>query len=351
MTKIGVFLPNWIGDVVMATPALRALRNHFTDAHITGIMKPYVGDVLAGTGWLDETWQYNRKSDKPEQRRRALLRKMKAARFDKVFMLPNSLGTAILTWLSGAKERHGYVRYGRGPFLTHKLYPPKQGRKFTPISAVDYYLDLAFAAGCPSEERRMELATLAEDEQEADRAWEKLNLPSGENVVVLNSGGAFGTAKHWPVENCANLSRRIATELNMSVLVFCGPAEEDTARQVTQMADHPNVVSLADYPLRIGPAKAAIRRSRMMVSTDSGPRHIAVAFGLPTVTMFGPILPQWSHTYSPREVELIKDDLDCLGCAKHDCPLGHHRCMVDLTVNRLFSEVQKKLKVPARKVA
>jgi len=160
--------------------------------------------------------------------------------------------------------------------------------------------------------------------------------------VALNSSGAYGGSKLWPVEYFGELARRIVAELGLDVLVMCGPKERDIAREVVRLAGVPRVVSMADQPMDFGTAKACLRRCRLMVSTDSGPRHVAAALGLPVVTMFGPMLPIWSENPTQRAINLVLD-LDCIGCHKRVCPLGHHRCMRDLTVDRVFAAAKELL--------
>ena len=393
--KIAVFLPNWLGDVAMATPALRAMRRYFGgDTHIVGILRPYLGDVLAGTAWLDEQWFFDPRSKDRSRRLWAIARRMRAERFDMAVLMSNSFRTAWLAWLGGAVQRIGYVRYGRGPLLTGKLYPrrvsrsqgegdgeacreevshyserfadkllrPLLPRPIAPMPMVDTYLELARAVGCGDESPRLELATVEADEQSADAVFERLGLrgstgfqPVTEHgqdgratstrqsrVVALNSSGAFGGSKLWPVEYFAELARRIVAELDHDVLVFCGPKERDIAGRIVELSASGRVFSMADQPMDLGTAKACIRRCRLMVSTDSGPRHVAAAFGLPLVTMFGPMLPVWSENPTQRAVNLVLD-LDCIGCRKRVCPLGHHRCMRDLTVEMVFAATRSLL--------
>jgi heptosyltransferase-2 len=201
---------------------------------------------------------------------------------------------------------------------------------------VETYLDLARAVGCGEESPRLELATVEADERSADAVFERLGLRGDGRVVALNSSGAYGGSKLWPVEYFAELARRIVVELDHDVLVFCGPKERDIARRIVELSANGRVFSMADQPMDLGTAKACIRRCRLMVSTDSGPRHVAAAFGLPLVTMFGPMLPVWSENPTQRAVNLVLD-LDCIGCHKRVCPLGHHRCMRDLTVDTVFA--------------
>jgi heptosyltransferase II len=341
--KIALFLPNWLGDLAMATPTLRAVRRHFgSQAHLVGILRPYLADVLAGTGWLDEQWFFDPRAKDRDLHSWAVARRMRRERFDMAVLLTNSLRTAAVAWLGGARERIGYVRYGRGPLLTGKLYPRRIGRAFVPQSMVETYLELARAIGCGEESPRLELATVEADERSADDVFRRLALPNDGSVIALNSSGAYGAAKLWPVEYFGALARRIVDELDRDVLVTCGPKEREIARQVVQISGSSRVHSMADEPMDLGTAKACIRRCRLMVSTDSGPRHVAAAFGLPVVALFGPMLPIWSENPTQRAINLVLD-LDCIGCHKRICPLGHHRCMRDLPVEMVFGAVRELL--------
>ena len=338
--KIAVFLPNWLGDVAMATPALRAMRRHFgPQARIVGILRPYLADLLAGTPWLDEQWFFNPRAKDRSQRVWTIARRMRAERFDMAVLMTNSLRTAFVAWLGRARERIGYVRYGRGPLLTGKLYPRRQRRQIVPMPMVETYLELARAVGCGDESPRLELATIEADERSADAVFERLGLRGDGRVIAINSSGAYGGSKLWPVEYFAELARRIVVELDHDVLVMCGPKEKDIARRIIELSGSDRVFSMADQPMDLGTAKACTGRCRLMVSTDSGPRHVAAALGLPVVTMFGPMLPVWSENPTQRAVNLVLD-LDCIGCHKRVCPLGHHRCMRDLTVETVFAAVR-----------
>jgi len=341
--NVGVFLPNWIGDAVMATPTLRALRRHFgRDARFVGVMKPHIAEVLQGTPWLDDIWLYDRDATDSSIRSWAVTRRMYAFGFGLIVLLPNTFRPALMAWLSRARKRVGYARYKRGPLLTIKLYPPASDGRLIPYPTLDYYLQLAYALGCPQEIPRMELATTIQDEMAADRVWHDLRLPDNGRVVTFNSSGAFGGAKLWPDAYFSELARRVVSELGYNVLILCGPGERERAAQIARMAGRSGVVSLADQHLSIGLSKACVRRSQLLVTTDSGPRHFAAAFNVPVIALFGPTHIGWSDTHYSKEVHL-QIPVDCGPCQQRVCPLGHHKCMTDLGVDRVYRAVSATL--------
>ena len=332
--KLAIFLPNWVGDAVMATPALRALRDAYPAAEIVGVMRPVIGDVLAGLNLLDRVILCQKKAQSPALSGWKLWRRLQSERFDTAVLLPNSLRSAWLAWISGAGQRIGFDRDGRRWLLTDAVPAPERQ---TPHPVLEDYLTLAARAGAPAKTRELELAVLPADRQAMDRIHQQYptayrNRP----LVCINTGGAFGAAKNWPAESFVALSQRIVQELDARVLVLCGPAERDDARQITAQVDHPAVRSLADEPLSIGLSKAAVQAAGLMITTDSGPRHFAAAFDVPVVTLFGPTHIAWSETYFPAS-EHLQLAMDCGPCQQRECPLGHHRCMRDLTVDQVFA--------------
>lgn len=339
--KIAVFVPNWIGDVVMATPALRAIREKFEGAEIVAVLRPYVADVLAGLSLVDRLLIHHpRGKSVPEQRGIRFVRCLRREKFDLAVLLPNSFHSASLAWLSGARRRVGFDRDGRGWLLTDPL--PSRPKK-TPHPVIDEYLRIAAYLGCTMLDRRMELACLPEDERQLASFWNRQPAEMRHaGVVTLNSGGAFGAAKHWPAESFGLLARRIAETFGHTVLVLCGPSERDQARTIVEQARHRNVLSLADAPLSIGLTKAAVKSSILLVTTDSGPRHFAAPFDVPVVTLFGPTHIAWSETYYSKALHL-QHQVDCGPCQQRTCPLGHHRCMTELSVDTVFRAVAQQL--------
>lgn len=346
--KLAVFLPNWVGDAVMATPALRAIRSRYSDAEIVAVLRPPIGDVLAGSGLVDRVLTYDPRGSDPWRRTFRFAFRLRYEQFDLAVLFPNSARTAWLAIAGGAKRRVGFARDGRGLLLTDRLEPTS---RTVPNPVLDEYLRLATHLGCRTDSRRMELAVLPRDEDRFGTF--RQTLPAevrSRPFVAFNPGGAFGAAKHWPTGHFAALAGRVATELDRAVLILCGPAERDEAREIVRRAGHPLVTSLADVPLSIGLTKAAVRSSELLVTTDSGPRHFAPPFGVPVITLFGPTHIAWSETYALDAVHL-QVPLDCGPCQQRTCPLGHHRCMTELTPDRVLQAVGDLLQTTSRKAA
>ncbi len=334
--RIVVFAPNLIGDTVMATPTLRALRAGHPGAEIAVVIRPNVAPTLDAVPWIDRIIPFHHKAKDSSHRTGPLLRQLRADRFDLAVLLPNSFRSALLAQLGGVRRRVGYARGGRGLLLTDRLKPLRNEKgAFVPTPIVQYYLALAHHLQCPVESLRLELFTSEHEETAADRAWERLGFSPTDAVVCLNTGGAFGPAKSWPTGHFATLARRLADEAGVSVLVVCGPGERDAAREIVAKTNHPRVASLADEPMSLGLTKACVKRSALMVTTDSGPRHFAAAFGVPVVSLFGPTHIAWTRTCHPHAIHL-QQPVPCGPCQKGVCPLGHHRCMIELAPDAVY---------------
>jgi heptosyltransferase-2 len=339
--KIALFLPNWIGDAVMATPAIRAVREHFPGAEVIGVVKPYVAGLFEGSPWLDRLIYLDARG--PWSRLGpAAARQLRREKIDLAILFPNSFHSALVAWLGGCRRRIGYRRYCRGWLLTDPLEPVRDDRgRLQPSPIIDAYNCLARTAGCPPPGHRMELFTTPRDEAGADAVWQQTGLSEAGRVVCLNPGAAFGAAKHWPIPYFIELAQNLADHCRSGVLVMCGPAERDLARQISSQARRPLVHSLADQPLSLGLTRACLRRCSLLITTDSGPRHIAAAFDRPVLTLFGPTHIAWTETYHLRSVHLQKP-VPCGPCQLRVCPLDH-RCMTELRPEEVFAAARRLL--------
>jgi heptosyltransferase-2 len=345
--KLAIFLPNWIGDVVMATPAFRALREQYPRVEIVGVCKPYVSDVVAGSPWFDRMVFLDRGG--PWSRRwPSVAWRLRRERFDKAVLFPNSFRSGLVATLAGAKRIIGFNRYARGWILTDRLEPVRDAAgRLTPAPIVDDYNRLAQAAGAPALGHRLELFTTLDDEVAADKVDAALGIDRSRETICLNPGAAFGAAKYWPAESFALLAQELVDRRRSQVVVLCGPTERAMARHITKLAARAEVQSVAEMPLSIGLTKALVRRGSALVTTDSGPRHFAAAFDRPVVALFGPTFIAWTQTYFAREIQLQKS-VPCGPCQQRECATDH-RCMNELAPSEVFAALCQLLESRPRK--
>lgn len=349
-----VILPRWVGDLVMSTPMLRAVRGHFgPETRITGVLKPMFAELLEGTPWLDRMVFYDRHGRDRSRGFRTVVRQLRDDPADVAVIVPNSLSSAALAWAGGARRRVGYALHGRRWLLTDPLAAPRAAGKrgglanwfrIEPASPAGHAMDIAARIGVPRQPLTLELATTPADEGLADSTLSRL-FPgtiagAGGPLIVLNDNGAYGPSKAWGTDRCAALAKLAIDRLpGARVLVHCGPGDREEARGIVRLAGHPAVQSLADEPkLPFGLSKAVLRRADVFVTSDSGPRHIAAAFGTPTVVLLGPMDPRLSRSDQPNLVEM-RLKLPCSPCGRRSCPLEHHDCMRLLTVNDVGSRM------------
>jgi heptosyltransferase-2 len=348
--SIGILMPNWIGDVVMATPAIRAVKERWPCARLVGIVRPYVQDVLAGLPWFDELLPVNRLGKSPVELWK-LARELRRRKVDTFLSLRRSMPAFALARLSMARYRIGY---GAGIFtwmLTASVRPPKDKNGKIAWSTCELYQHVVEAAGCVVTSKRLELATTPADESAADAAWDRLRLPAASNVVVLNAGSATSPARVWPEEHYAALAKRVVKELNAAVLIHCGPKERDAAASLVTRVGLPEVKSLGEIVgLPIGLSKAILRRARLLVTSDSGPRHLAAAFQTPTVVLAGPLDPAANGNGNPYE-SAIWTKPECAPCNQSHCPLDHHCCMRELPVEQVLQAIKQAWRYKAASVA
>ncbi len=352
--RIGIFLPTWVGDVVMATPTFRAMRNAFPDCELVGVMRPVMADLLAGTSFLDEHLFFDKKKRPGLPTRMGLVSALRAAKLDSMVLLTNSLWTAAVARLAGIPRIIGYHRDARGWFLTDKLPVPKAMNdlnRLTDVPTIDYYLGLAEYVGCQVNDRRSELVITPPESALAEQLWASCQFDSSVPTIVINNNTATEPSRLWSSDNVRDLAITLAHDYAYQVLLHCGPSERERANKIADQINHPLVASMGrSKDLPIGLTKAVLASATAVVSTDSGPRHIAVALNRPVIGLFGPTDPFVTRTYNIAETVLTVD-LPCRPCCAKACPLKHGQCMKDLSVQTVAAAVKNAVSRPWSKVA
>ena len=207
-----VVLPTWVGDLVMATPFLRAIRVRFVGAKITSLAEENLRELIHGGDWMDECVYWpSRGRRRPWHREyRKLRRELRKRRFDLAILLPNAFRAALIAWQSGAKRRIGYDRDGRGLLLTDRV--PVKNRvdgKFVPLPLVEYYADLAEAAGCARPDDRLELFTTPDRDESLGRRLREEDVADKRPLLVISPGAKYGASKCWMPESFAAVADRM----------------------------------------------------------------------------------------------------------------------------------------------
>jgi heptosyltransferase-2 len=341
MKRIVLFLPNWVGDAIQATPLLAALRQLYgPELMLIGLGRQPVLEVLAGHPQLATLLRKPQAGGRLRQLRHTI-RLLREWRPDATLLLTNDLPSALASRLAGVPRRVGYLRRGRGPLLSDGLRPPREGGRFLPIPAVDYYLGLARRLGWAGEPPPLSLAVAGVDRANADAMIGAFPEPRRPLAVIANSG-AFGPAKLWTEEGVVSLARALA-ERGCNVALIGGPDELAATRRIATAADRREVLAAgAIRGVSLGLSKALVQRARLLVSTDSGPRHMGPAFGVPTVSLFGPTDPAWTDLKTPLD-RWVRLGLECQPCQARVCPLGHHRCMRELGLAPVLAAAEAQL--------
>lgn len=336
--RIYVRLPNWVGDVVMAEPALRALRRAFPEAHIAVHGKGHTFGFLRATGHYDEELKLDKSGGlfwpiKEGRRLRA-----RSAPFDLALIFPNSLSSALVARALGVPRRHGYNLNGRGLLLTTGLKAEKEGR-LRPTPMVDYYLGLVASAGVAIDDivRAPSLPVSAEAEAYARDFFERHGVPEREEVWAINPGGAWAT-KQWIPDRAADLADRIAAN-GARVLLLGGPDEVELGAAIRARVGTPYVFGMPEEVVPLDRLTAVLQRCRVLVTTDSGPRHFGVAAGIPVVALIGPTHPGYTGVdYDAFRV--VCREVECWPCHRPVCPNPpetHWICMREIEPRDVYS--------------
>ena len=326
--RIYVRLPNWVGDVVLATPFLAALRKAHPGAEVVVHGKPRLFEITDGGGFYDRAIPLERRlgplAPIVEGRR---LKKLLGA-VDVAYVLPNSLSSAVVAWLSGAPRRVGYALDGRSSLLTEALPVKKEGR-LRPIPMVDYYLALLGANGSGTVPRRPVLPVTPEARARVEQLLGRLGVGPNDRLWALNAGGVWET-KRWIPEYLGHLCDLVA-ERGARPFVLHGPDEADFVATALRSARTKVLGAGEVVPLR--DLAAFLKRCELLVTTDSGPRHFGVAAEIPVVALIGSTHPAYTVVDHPA-LRILCEEVECWPCHLKKCPIDF-RCMTRLVPEKV----------------
>jgi lipopolysaccharide heptosyltransferase II len=339
-SQVVVLAPNWLGDVIMALPALASLRQLWPRATLTVAARPSVAPLLNLADGIDQVLvlgagggAMTALTSGPDEERLA------AGGFEVAVLLPNSFRAALLVRRAKIPERWGYATDFRRRLLTRAVAPRPS------VHHAEYYLQLATALGGSAMPlvaalRRDPAASGAAARLLSDRGW-----PGGP-LVVFAPGAAFGPAKRWPPDRAGLVAARVSRDVGATPVLVGSSADRYTAADVSLAyrratgAGGPALVDLTgetDLPMLAG----VLSQAAAVVSNDSGALHLAAALGVPVAGLFGPTNDQRTSplphpTHAPSAI--IAGQAWCRPCELRRCPIDH-RCMTSITVDRVSAAV------------
>jgi heptosyltransferase II len=345
--RVAARVPNWVGDAVIAVPALRELRRVLPEAHLTLVSRSGTADVFMDAEFVDETLIHDRAGLTATWKQ---AREWRRRKFDLALLFQNAFEAAAIAFLARVPARMGYDTDRRGALLTHALPSPawkdERHESF-------YYLHLVSeleralygSSSIDVTEPRFDLGVSEERKRKASEFLREHGAGISSPLAVICPGSINSRAKRWPAERYAELADRLA-ESGVDVVLIGSLGELDVSQEVCKHAQRQPIVVTGKTT--VAEATAIIGIADVLITNDTGPAHIGAALHTPTLVIFGPTNPLTTYPLS-RNAEIIRRAPDCAPCMLRDCPIDH-RCMTTITPTDVFERAtvlmsQKRVEV------
>jgi len=327
--KILIRATNWVGDAILALPALRAVRQRFPEANIAIVARPYVADLYREQQVCDEFIVYDLQGAHAGfSGRERLAAELRARKFDSALLLQNAFDAALLAWRARIPERIGYARDSRSWLLTKAVPVPRPGE--LPPHEKFYYLELLRRAGWLDslpDDALISLYVSEEKRRAADEQLFRAGARKGLLRIAIGAGASYGSAKCWPPSRFAQAANLLQAEKDADVILFGTAAEAAVSNAISLEMRRPPTdltgkTAIADLP-------ALLSQCHLFIGNDSGAMHVAAAVGLPVVAIFGPTDPEGTAPVTPLFCK-VQEKPYCSPCFLRRCPTDH-RCMTKIT--------------------
>lgn len=334
--RVVVRAPNWLGDAVLALPAMVALRHHFPEASLTVAAPAGVAALFReDTGVRPDTVLVTPSSP------REAVKALREGRFDLGVLFPNSFRSAWSLRRAGVPERWGFARGARGFLLTRRS--PRSGIAGGHHS--DYYRALVRGLGVECDDRPPAMTASAVSRQTAALLLSRAGVAGDARLIGIAPGAAYGQAKQWPPARMAEVIARLVRERDVTCVIVGAAHDRLAAREIESwLRSHaPDTQSrVLDFVGRtdLGSLVGLAAMCRVFVSNDSGAMHVAAALGCPVVAMFGPTDERATRPLGAGEV--LTASVFCRPCHLRDCPIDH-RCMKRIEAHAVFDAVSRQL--------
>lgn len=334
MSRVIVFAPNWLGDAVMALPAMRDVAAQ-TGAPVAVAGRRSVAPLFSLIPFVSETIVIERTSAIDILRIAAGLR---AGGFHAALLLPNSFASALTATTARIPNRWGYRTDGRGVLLTRAIDRPRAS-----LHQARYYQSLTESLGFRPGPLEPHIEVSQERRDAGARLLGEAGWDGSAPLVALAPGAAYGSAKRWPLDSYARLARRLRTD-GVAVACIGSAADAGWTPDESRGIDVLNLIGRTDLPTLAG----VLAHCRTLVSNDSGAMHLAAAVGISVTAVFGPTnefetSPLGRGTDQARQrIVVLSEDVSCRPCMLRDCPIDHC-CMTRIEPDRVYNAVRETL--------
>jgi len=316
--KILIRAANWVGDAIMTTPVIRAVRKNYPKAHITVLAKPWVVPVYKNNLYIDDVMVYQSKGrHKMGFGTLRLAADLREGCFDLAVLMQNAFEAALISFLGRIKERLGYNTDARGLLLNRSI---KMNPELKKRHLIEYYIGILKGAGLKDDGLKMDLF-LSKKDREFARKWLMENKLNGANPVIgINPGATGGTAKRWFPERFAELSQYLAKKYQTRIVIFGGPADGKLGDHIANLSSG-SCINIAGKT-SLGQAFALIKSCDLFVTNDSGLMHAAAALDVHQVTVIGSTDHIATRAASDK-ANMVRVPVHCSPCLKDTCPFQY----------------------------
>lgn len=336
--EIIVRMPNWIGDLVMATPILVDIRAHFPKSRITAMALKGLAPLLEQDDAIDELFAFTRPSGwLPRQESRDLIGRLQEGRYDLGLLLPGSFSSAWYFWRGHVKRRVGFRNDGRSLLLTDRVDWPEAVEQ---QHLVKTYKSLLLPLGIPISETAPRLCLLDEELDEMGQILEVQGVEKGQRLIGINPGAAFGSAKCWLPERFRQVAERLIEDPRNAVVFIGDLNTSPLIKQICFGLPTRRVINLAGAT-SLRQLLALIKLFDLLLTNDSGPMHIASALDVSLVALFGSTSDVKTGPY--RGGRVIHKHVVCSPCYRRTCPIDF-RCMTRITVDEVYNAICELLR-------
>lgn len=336
---LAVRFPNWVGDVVMATPVFDCLRANLPNTKIIGVLKRSMRGIVSDGPWFDGLVDGNDKSWADFGRMREQLREWSP---DAAILLTNSMRSALALRLSGIRTLYGYRRQWRSLLLAGGPAPKRDGGRVVPIPMIEYYLEVCRWLGLDVPRQPKPTLYIGQElQRRADAVLRRLGVAETDFLVGMNPGASFGSSKCWPAEYFVELVGLCRKKLGAKVILFGGPGDKEIVEAILDRTGG-DVLDTRPDTIDLELLKPMVKRCNLFITNDTGPRHYAVALDVPAVVIMGPTDPRYTAA-NLEHTAVVRRELDCSPCHLKVCPRGHE-CMKEIRPEEILAAAEQLLR-------